>query len=60
MGAIGFVDDYLKVVSKRTDGLAGRFKLLGQSVFGIALALLYESSPSSNGIRPEALGEEDE
>lgn len=29
-------------------------------VFGIALALLYESSPSSNGIRPEVFGEDEE
>jgi len=35
MGAIGFVDDYIKVFRKNKEGLAGRFKLLGQAGLGI-------------------------
>ncbi|UCD24501.1 MAG: phospho-N-acetylmuramoyl-pentapeptide-transferase [Gemmatimonadota bacterium] len=37
MGAIGFVDDYLKIVQGKSRGLVARHKLLGQVTFGIAL-----------------------
>lgn len=30
MGAVGFVDDYIKVFRKNKEGLAGRFKIVGQ------------------------------
>ncbi len=36
-GAIGFVDDYLKVVEGKPRGLVARWKLIGQSTFGVAL-----------------------
>ena len=35
MGAIGFLDDYIKVFKKDKDGLKGRFKVLGQVGLGI-------------------------
>ncbi len=35
MGAIGFLDDYIKVFRKNKEGLAGRFKIIGQ--VGLAL-----------------------
>ncbi len=35
MGAIGFIDDYIKVFKKDKEGLAGRFKIMGQ--VGLAL-----------------------
>ncbi|MEO7535364.1 MAG: phospho-N-acetylmuramoyl-pentapeptide-transferase, partial [Ferruginibacter sp.] len=55
LGTIGFIDDYLKIRSKRralakgatykksdSDGLAGRFKIFGQIVLGIIVgATLY-------------------
>lgn len=55
MGAIGFIDDYLKIRAKRiakqkgidykksdADGLAGRFKIFGQVMLGIIVgATLY-------------------
>lgn len=55
LGAIGFIDDYLKIRSKRraqaqgaeykkkdSDGLAGRFKIFGQVMLGIIVgATLY-------------------
>ncbi len=40
MGAIGFVDDYLKVVQGKPRGLVAKWKLAGQVSFGLALALL--------------------
>ena len=38
-GAIGFIDDYKKLVLRNSKGLAARHKYLGQSVFGLAAAL---------------------
>lgn len=37
MGVIGFVDDYIKVFKKDKEGLAGRFKIMGQ--VGLALII---------------------
>jgi phospho-N-acetylmuramoyl-pentapeptide-transferase len=39
MGAIGFLDDYLKIVQGRSRGLVARWKLVGQCTFGLALGL---------------------
>ncbi|WP_339841775.1 phospho-N-acetylmuramoyl-pentapeptide-transferase [uncultured Maribacter sp.] len=42
MGAIGFLDDYIKVFKKNKEGLKGRFKVLGQVTLGIIVgAVLY-------------------
>lgn len=38
MGAIGFMDDYIKVFRKNKDGLAGKFKVIGQIGLGILIA----------------------
>ncbi len=38
MGALGFLDDYLKVVKKKREGLVARYKLVGQVTFGTMLA----------------------
>jgi len=35
LGIIGFVDDYIKVFRKNKEGLAGRFKILGQVGLGL-------------------------
>ena len=35
LGAIGFLDDYIKVFKKDKEGLAGRFKILGQVGLGL-------------------------
>lgn len=37
MGALGFLDDYLKVVRKKTEGLIGRYKIVGQVSAGLIL-----------------------
>ena len=47
MGAIGFMDDYLKVVKKRTAGLIARYKMLGQWTFGLGLGLFLLLNPIS-------------
>jgi phospho-N-acetylmuramoyl-pentapeptide-transferase len=59
LGAIGFVDDYLKIKSKRdakakgvdykksdSDGLAAKFKLFGQVGIGIIIGVTLVFSPS--------------
>ena len=38
MGAIGFTDDYIKVIKKNKEGLAGKFKVLGQLILSIIIA----------------------
>ena len=38
-GAIGWVDDYLKITRQNSRGLASRWKYLWQSVFGLAAAV---------------------
>ena len=47
MGAIGFMDDYLKVVQGRTAGLVARYKMLGQWTFGLGLGLFLLLRPIS-------------
>ncbi len=37
LGLIGFMDDYIKVFRKNKEGLAGRFKILGQVGLGIII-----------------------
>ncbi|MFT6826909.1 MAG: phospho-N-acetylmuramoyl-pentapeptide-transferase [Roseivirga sp.] len=42
LGAIGFLDDYIKVFKKNKEGLAGRFKIVGQVGIGLFVgAVLY-------------------
>lgn len=38
LGLVGFLDDYIKVFKKNKEGLAGRFKILGQVGLGIIVA----------------------
>lgn len=38
LGAIGFLDDYIKVFRKNKEGLAGRFKVFGQVGLGVIVA----------------------
>ncbi len=37
LGAVGFVDDYLKVVKKFPNGLIGRYKIVGQVSIGLII-----------------------
>ena len=39
LGAIGFLDDYLRVVKGLPKGLLGRYKLAGQVAIGLAVGL---------------------
>ncbi|QBQ40219.1 phospho-N-acetylmuramoyl-pentapeptide-transferase [Sphingobacterium psychroaquaticum] len=45
MGAIGFLDDYIKVFRKNKEGLAGRFKVIGQVGLGTLIAITMYAHP---------------
>jgi phospho-N-acetylmuramoyl-pentapeptide-transferase len=44
-GAIGFIDDYIKVFRKNKEGLAGKFKVVGQVILGLIIALILSFHP---------------
>ena len=45
MGAIGFIDDYIKIFKKDKEGLKGRFKILGQVTLGIFVGAMFYFHP---------------
>lgn len=46
MGLIGFIDDYIKVFKKDKEGLAGRFKIMGQVGLGLIIGLTMYFNPN--------------
>ncbi|MEV6346684.1 phospho-N-acetylmuramoyl-pentapeptide-transferase [Actinoplanes sp. NPDC051851] len=48
-GAIGFLDDFLKVRKRNSDGLSAKGKLLGQLLVGAAFGIAALYVPSTNG-----------
>lgn len=46
-GLLGFLDDYIKIFKKNKDGLAGRYKILGQVIIGLAIGLTLYLSPDA-------------
>ena len=57
LGAIGFLDDYIKVFKKNKEGLAGRFKVVGQISVGVFVGLLLYFHPQVT-IRRQIVGVE--
>lgn len=49
-GLIGFLDDYIKIVFKRSLGLTARQKLFGQLLFGVIMCWLLLSNDHSTAI----------
>lgn len=45
LGAIGFIDDYIKVFKKNKEGLKGRFKVVGQIGVGIIVGSIMYFHP---------------
>lgn len=41
LGVIGFIDDYIKVFKKDKEGLAGRFKIIGQVGLGLIIGFTF-------------------
>ncbi|OGU54217.1 MAG: phospho-N-acetylmuramoyl-pentapeptide-transferase, partial [Ignavibacteria bacterium GWC2_35_8] len=50
LSAVGFLDDYLKVIKKYPNGLIARYKLLGQVLVGLAIGSVIYFSPQFVGI----------
>ncbi|GMT44702.1 MAG: phospho-N-acetylmuramoyl-pentapeptide-transferase [bacterium] len=40
LGALGFIDDYIKVFKKNKKGLSGRYKIAGQVILGLIVGLV--------------------
>jgi phospho-N-acetylmuramoyl-pentapeptide-transferase len=55
LGLIGFLDDYIKVFKKNKEGLAGRFKIVGQVGIGLVVGALLYFHPGVT-IRREIVG----
>ncbi|HJT79667.1 MAG TPA: phospho-N-acetylmuramoyl-pentapeptide-transferase [Chthoniobacterales bacterium] len=45
LGVLGFLDDYLKVTKKKTDGIPGRVKLICQLALACIVAAVFLTSP---------------
>ncbi len=54
-GAVGFLDDYLKVRRRNSDGLSAKGKLLGQAIVGtgFGIAALYTASTNGQTVASE-------
>ncbi len=46
LGAIGFIDDYIKVFKKNKEGLSGRYKIVGQVGIGLVVGCVLYFHPS--------------
>ncbi len=46
-GALGFIDDYIKIFKKNKEGLAGRYKIIGQVSLGLIVGLTLYLSPDA-------------
>jgi phospho-N-acetylmuramoyl-pentapeptide-transferase len=57
LGLIGFIDDYIKVFKKNKEGLAGRFKIVGQISIGliVGLTLYFSDAVVIREIKPATL-----
>lgn len=45
LGGIGFLDDYIKVFKKNKEGLAGKFKIVGQVGIGLIVGCVFYFHP---------------
>jgi phospho-N-acetylmuramoyl-pentapeptide-transferase len=52
LGAVGFVDDYIKLFMRRSLGLRSGAKLLGQAVVGVIFAILVLHFPDGYDLTP--------
>ncbi|MET9787972.1 MULTISPECIES: phospho-N-acetylmuramoyl-pentapeptide-transferase [Streptomyces] len=52
MGLVGFLDDYIKIVKRRSLGLRAKAKMAGQLIVGISFAVLALMFPDVRGNTP--------
>ncbi|OFY79257.1 MAG: phospho-N-acetylmuramoyl-pentapeptide-transferase, partial [Bacteroidetes bacterium RIFOXYA12_FULL_35_11] len=45
LGVLGYIDDYIKVFKKNKEGLAGKYKILGQIGLGLIIGFTFYFSP---------------
>ena len=45
LGALGFADDYIKVIRKNKEGMKGKFKIIGQIGLGLIVGITLYLSP---------------
>ena len=50
MGAVGFMDDYIKVVKKDKRGLSERTKIVGQTTLGLFVGIVLYFAPAFGGL----------
>jgi phospho-N-acetylmuramoyl-pentapeptide-transferase len=50
LSAVGFLDDYLKVIKKFPNGLIARYKLMGQIFIGLVVGTVIYLSPQFEGV----------
>lgn len=57
LGAIGFIDDYIKVFKKDKKGLAGKFKIIGQVGLGliVGFTLYFNDNVVIREVKPAAI-----
>jgi phospho-N-acetylmuramoyl-pentapeptide-transferase len=51
MGAVGFLDDYLKNIKKKPKGLIGRYKMIGQISLGLIIGSILYFHPHFHDFR---------
>jgi phospho-N-acetylmuramoyl-pentapeptide-transferase len=56
LGLIGFLDDYIKVFKKNKEGLAGRFKIVGQVTIGLIVGLTLSNTRAITSGRCQCRG----
>jgi phospho-N-acetylmuramoyl-pentapeptide-transferase len=47
LGAMGFIDDYLRVVKHKPAGLVGKYKIAGQALLGLAVGTILLAFPEN-------------
>ena len=52
LGAVGVVDDYMKIFRQRSTGIRARTKLIGQAFVAITFAILAVQFPDDRGLTP--------
>ena len=52
LGAVGFLDDYIKIAKQRSLGLRSKAKMAGQTIVAVAFAVLALTGPDSRGQTP--------
>ncbi|MFD3543353.1 phospho-N-acetylmuramoyl-pentapeptide-transferase [Streptomyces sp. NPDC058662] len=52
MGVVGYLDDYIKIVKRRSLGLRAKAKMSGQLIVGIAFAVLALQFKDARGLTP--------